>query len=190
MSLANFLCFHKEAYLPIYSDLVGYLGDKPRQVLVEIENIFTHFVRYSDQREEDGAREENLKRAYNHLVRVTIDCYKILWVEIKNDMVELRNIALEGGMSQADFFVKKQEFKEKTMQARALEMESVGIHPQDCIAAYEEVINLGWDILKNFKDELIQHQTSGWSNVGEDPPASYRAPFCRTSSIDDGVDEL
>ncbi len=193
MSIDEFIRFYKETHLPIYSDVVGYLGDKPRQILVEIENIFTHYVRWSDASESAENRSENLKRAHNHLVRVTIDCYKILWIEIKNDIVELDGIQqgmADSGVSSVEFFAKKQEFKQLSMHARSLEMAYIGTKPTECIAVYEAVINLGWDILGKFKDLLIRHQASKTVCTGDDPPTHYSPPFKLASTIEEGINEL
>ena len=43
--------FYKKEFIPAYSDLVGYIGDKPQQVLIELENVLSFdqgiFNRYS-----------------------------------------------------------------------------------------------------------------------------------------------
>ena len=82
MNYNDFIKFYKEVFLPVYADVVIFLNDKPIQILVEIENIFSHLMIFFDKKNPRDERIDNLNKAYNHLLRVTLDSYKILWVEI------------------------------------------------------------------------------------------------------------
>ena len=188
ITLPDFLRFYKEVFLLAYSELVGYLGDKPRQVLIEIENMSTHLVRSIDIDESESRRQENLQKAYNHLVRVTIDCYKILWIQVKEDILELKEIAdaVLADITKEEFYVKKQIFKDMCREARALEMTSVGNSPERCLEAYSAVVYYGWDIIKKYKTDIIMRGAV----TGEDPPIGYEAPFGKAASIDTEIEKL
>lgn len=196
MSIHEFNRFYREAYLPIYSDLVGYIGDKPRQVLIEIENLLTHLVRYLDESVDESQRASNLKQAYNHLIRVTIDCHKILWVVMKDDLLEMEDIATglaEEGISPAEFYFIKQEFKRLSVAARNKEMELVGKNPQDCLPAYEEVIYYAWQTFRDVKKKLIKASMNLPEPVGDEVPADFRSGnkrFGLSDTMEEGISEL
>jgi hypothetical protein len=190
--LRKMILFYDNTYMPAYSELVAYLGDKPVQGLIEIENLTTHLIRYLDDTESTEIRDENLKKAYNHLVRVTLDCYKTLWLQVKTDLLEVEDIAtaiLSDGLNKGDFFILKQEFKELSKKARTTEMSLVGTAPENCLDAYSETIYFGWNIIAKYKKEIIMRQPLH-DTTGEDPPDSYRPHFVRATDVDEGIEEL
>lgn len=155
-SQKDFLKFYYDLFLPAYSDLVAYLADKPQQVLVEFENIATHIIQYVDSpKTADG--KENLNKAYNHLIRITIDCSKILWAEMDKRLekvmnnIYLRSFALN--MSQSNFYQKYAEFKETARKARIEEIKYIGKDPMRCVNEYAKANEIGWSILKNIDPE-------------------------------------
>lgn len=203
MPLRKLVDFYRTSYFPIYSDLVGYLGDKPRQVLVETENLLTHIICFIDEDLSSDKRDENLRKAYNHLVRVTIDCYKILWVAVRDDILEVEAIQeqlAQNGMSQSQFFAYKQRFKELSKEARRVEMENIGSTPEACIEAYGKVIEYGWSIIGEAKKRIINSQPSGEFEAsssscssGEMPPKTFiskNEKLSRPDDIDESLEEL
>lgn len=191
-TLPELLIFYKEVFLPAYAELVGYVGDKPAQVLIEIENMSTHLIRSLDESESETLRAENLNKAYNHLVRLAIDCYKMLWAVVRDDFLEAEEIAIAAmadGITKPQFFLYKQEFKEMSKRARELEMSLVGTTPEGCLSAWSAAIYFGWDVIGKYKKEMIKIP-SPIVLTGEDAPESYRAPFARATSIDEAIGEL
>lgn len=79
MTLKDIFSFYEEKVAPAYSFLVALTGEKPLQVLVEVENTFAHISRGISGDHE----EQNYNKAYNHMVRLYIDLYKLLIIEIK-----------------------------------------------------------------------------------------------------------
>ena len=69
--------FYREECVPAYSDVVGYLAERPEQFLIEIENSFSHIAQYFNPEMDEEDRASNLLKAKDHLVRVTLDCYKL-----------------------------------------------------------------------------------------------------------------
>ncbi len=82
MELDEVFEFYRTEFVPAYSDLVGYIGDKPQQIVIELENTFAHLSQYFNPSLDIHGKDKNLEKAHDHLVRVTLDCYKLLWVTI------------------------------------------------------------------------------------------------------------
>ncbi|MBD3843616.1 MAG: hypothetical protein IE909_17410, partial [Campylobacterales bacterium] len=133
MTLENYTNFYHYTFKPAYADLVAVIADKPQQIIFEIENSYSHLMVYlsnnSDISEE--TKKSNLNKAFNHLVRATMDCYKILWTEISdfldNIMEENVTRAFAFNADQAQILNTWNEFKKKAQKARQEEMESVGV---------------------------------------------------------------
>ncbi len=120
---------YNQIFKPAYADLVAYIGDKPVEIIVEIENAFSHLMIYLDVSEPDNVREENLKKAYNHLVRASLDCRKLLWKQVIEDVEEIaknKDKRLTLALSEKEFILLKQRLREKSIQARREEIGNVG----------------------------------------------------------------
>ena len=74
--------FYRTEFVPAYSDLVGYIGDKPQQILIELENTLAHISQLFNHTLDHQDENVNLEKAHDHLVRATLDCYKLLWAHI------------------------------------------------------------------------------------------------------------
>jgi len=158
MSVHDFLRFYNETFKPIYADLVAYIADKPFQVVVEIENAFSHLCVYLDDGERQEVRNDNLKKAYNHISRATLDCYKLLWVAMNRDITAIiddknaRKFAVN--MSESDLLRRWGEFKKLARTARRAEMELIGKDGvEDVVRLYSKAIWLGWEILDSIDEE-------------------------------------
>ena len=174
MTLEDFIDFYKSTYMPAYADMVGYLADKPAQVMIEIENLSVHLIRAVDPTCPPDKRAENLQKAYNHLERVTIDCLKILWIELGKDIGKMH---MTGGLikrglrvSEDVFLTAHLSFKDLSCQARNIEMNNIGTDPKKCIALYSELTNLGWDIVRMRDDEKMKTVLSGMFPAEQMPP--------------------
>ncbi len=144
--------YHNE-FIPAYSDVVGYLAYKPIEILVEMEHVFSHLMKYENSDLDSNTREENLKKARDHLYRGTLDCYKILWSEMDVDIDriaeddKLRKFAVN--MPEGEFMDKFNSFKDKAMNARRMEMENVGEAPTASLEIYKEAVGVGNELLEN-----------------------------------------
>ncbi len=140
-----------EVFKSAYADLVAYIQDKPLEVLVEIENAFSHIaVALSAPNSEVGRR--NLDKAVSHLQRATLDCYKLLWVKLGEDVElilrdEKKRVAVT--METGKLWKLWESFKKKSLEARKLEMEHVGRNPLAAVDAYREACALAWEILES-----------------------------------------
>jgi hypothetical protein len=80
MTINEYSDFYHNFFKPAYADLVAIIADKPQQIIFEIENSFSHIMVYhsTDSDVAQNVKDENLVKAHNHLVRATMDCYKLL----------------------------------------------------------------------------------------------------------------
>ncbi|WP_061206627.1 hypothetical protein [Leptospira santarosai] len=150
-SVKNFVNFYKDKYVRIYSDLTSFVGVKPTQLLIENENINAHLVVYfSDPKSQSG--KDNLTKAYNHLVRCTIDASKMLWIEMKkhldNEFNRFSISKYSYNLSESEFLKLYNEFLIKGQEARKNELQNIGISPESCIESYYNAINCAWEIIQ------------------------------------------
>jgi len=159
MTQDQFINFYNSDFLPVYADTVAYLADKPAQIIIEIENTFSHIAQYLNNNNSDEVKNANIEKAYNHLLRATIDCYKILWVTMNNDievfMGNSNNRKFTVNLSENDAMNLWIKFKEKAQDARRKELSGVGITPLNTITAYKETVEIGWELLKNCDREKL-----------------------------------
>ena len=83
--------------------------------------------------------------------RATLDCYKLLWVRLGEDLESLlrdqkKRLALS--VKEQEFWSKWEKFKEKSREARKLEIDNVGVNPLAFIEAYQEACDIAWSILE------------------------------------------
>lgn len=172
-SLSDLLNLYNYSFKPAYADLVAYIGDKPVEAIVEIENAFSHLMIYLDDAEPDDIRQDNLQKAYNHLVRATLDCRKLLWKKIVEDVDEIaknKDKRLTLALSEKEFITLKQKLREKSIQARRKEMDNIGKEPLEAIKLYEEAIEVGQEILKAVDEDKEVHlsflkKVFTWHNI-------------------------
>ncbi len=88
--------FYRERFIPAYADLVGYVGGKPLQVSNELDNVLSHLAQCYNPNFDDAKKNENVDKALNHLTRVTLDCYKLLWVDINKILVTVAEDSKRG----------------------------------------------------------------------------------------------
>ena len=152
ITLQEFLNFYNEEFKPVYADLVAYLADKPINIIIEQENAFSHLTVYLDENQNEEIRQNNLEKANNHIVRATLDAYKLLWAELMkeiNSIWENEDKRLSISISLAEFAKKREEFIEKSKKARKIEITSIGISPIEALNYYKEAIDIGWELVKS-----------------------------------------
>lgn len=146
----NLFDFYRDTFIPAYSDFVGFSVTKPKQVLTEMENTLAHLAQYHNPKLSQMIREDNLRKAHDHLTRVTLDCYKLLWIKMDEEL-ELfyvypkKRIALN--ITEVEFLVKYNNFKMKAQTARKQELDSLGADPLIAVESYKEVIKLGKELM-------------------------------------------
>jgi len=147
---------YENVFKPAYADLVSYIGRKPTNILVEMENALAHIFVSFDNSQSDNVRKDNIRKACNHLVRATLDCYKLLWVQLNKDIDEIfksntKRLALT--MSESEFLRLRNLFKEKAKEARKKELNNVGKDPLAPVKEYMEAIEIGKQIINSLDNE-------------------------------------
>jgi hypothetical protein len=151
MDLNALFAFYRKEFLPSYSDLVGYIADKPQQILYELEHVFSHISQTYNPDVSPDMKDDNIEKAYGHLQRATLDGYKLLWVKIYGELRDieedeaLRKLGLK--ISGSVFLIRVQELKKLAQEARKTEMMSMGIDPIASINLYKSVVTGGYELL-------------------------------------------
>ena len=159
MDIGQLFEFYKKEFIPAYSDLVGYIGDKPQQVLIELENVLSHLSQLFNLEVTPKEKSVNLQKANDHLFRVTLDCYKLLWINIHDQLKRIegddsvRKLGLN--ISEAEFTMKLQKIKKLAQEARNIEMKAVGISPMSSIDKYKEVVKNSYELIDKRDDIKI-----------------------------------
>lgn len=160
MNQKEFIDFYNNSFLPVYADTVAFIADKPAQIIIEIENTFSHITQYLNTANTLEIQTSNLEKAYNHLLRATIDCYKILWVamseEIEVFMGNNNSRKFSVNLSENEAMYLWMQFKTNAQEARRIELAGIGIQPEGAIEAYKKTIEIGWQLLKNCDREKLK----------------------------------
>ena len=150
MTLARYLSYYYEQFIPAYADAVASLGDKPAQLLVEQENTLAHLLAYL----KDDKDRDNLKKAYGHLERATLDCYKIIWVTHKEKLayyirLDNSNLALAFNASESEVMQKIEAIDTLAKEARELEARNIGQNSSKALEKYIQVVALERELLQS-----------------------------------------
>ncbi|CAD6492810.1 MAG: hypothetical protein CHKLHMKO_00349 [Candidatus Argoarchaeum ethanivorans] len=164
MDIESFFQFYRVEFLPAYADLVSFVLKKPKQILTEIENTFSHVAQYFNPTLNSEVKEENLKKAHDHLQRATLDCYKLLWTQMDKELKKIyfddkaRIFAIN---IREDVFLKKfDDFRTQAKNARIEEIKNVGLNPLSALDKYKETIKTGKYLLSNVdKNKLSKLNT-------------------------------
>ncbi|KAF1078014.1 hypothetical protein [Methanogenium sp. MK-MG] len=151
-------------FLVSYADCLAYLGQKPIEVLIEMESAFMHFSVYSNE-DDPEIKEENLQKAYNHIVRATLDCQKLIWLKM-HELIEglykdtnMRKYCVNE--SEHTLVNKCNTFFDLAKKARTDEINNVGKSPLISIESYHELLEMGDDILSSIdldkKESFIKY---------------------------------
>ena len=155
--IAEIVSFFHNEFIPAYSDLTGFIVNKPQEVLISIEYAFSHLMQHFNGDLEDELRDKNLEKAYHHLQRATLDCYKLLWVYMNTSIARLvdnqhkRKFCVN--MVEGDLLSGYQQFRAKAQEARTIEGRNVGLDVMPSIVAYKSACIEGKKILMNI-DEI------------------------------------
>jgi len=155
--IAEVVSFFNNEFIPAYSDLTGFIVNKPQEILIGIEYAFSHLMQHFNEELGAESQDKNLEKAYHHLQRATLDCYKLLWVYMNTNIVQLidnqnkRKFCVN--MVEGDLLLAYQRFRTKAQEARTIEGRNVGLDIMPSIAAYKDACIQGRKILVNI-DEI------------------------------------
>ncbi|HJH31159.1 MAG TPA: hypothetical protein C5S50_02990 [Methanosarcinaceae archaeon] len=152
--------FYRTEFVPAYSDLVGYIGDKPRQMLIELENTLAHISQYFNSELDISDKDENIAKAYNHLVRATSDCYKLLWVTLYEQLIIIEKDEFKRkfglNISEKEFRTKFQSIKKLAQEARRIELTSIGLASMTSLSKYKEVVKDSYELIDTIDEDKLR----------------------------------
>lgn len=167
-ALEDLFHFYRDDFLRAYADVVAYLADKPKQVLLEIENAFSHTTQAFNPKLYGDQKLENIRKAKNHLARATLDSYKLTWVEMDSRIKKLNNNENMRrycvNMPEHEFLKKYSEFKDALRAARLEELKQVGVDPLASLEKYEKALQLGKEVEMYIDDSKI-YQFNHFKNI-------------------------
>lgn len=180
MTIHEYSDFYHNFFKPAYADLVAVIADKPQQIIFEIENSFSHLLVYhaTDSAVSQEIKDENLRKAYNHLVRATIDCYKMLWSELSDFLDKIiddeSSRAFSFNDSELEIMKIWKNFKEKAAIARREEMKSIGVDHINTINLYKSAVDDGKVLLDKFDfDKLRRVKSFNFKNIFKNQGISF-----------------
>jgi len=144
LKLDDVFKFYREYFVPAYSDLVALLNAKPEQIVTEIENTLSHVAQCFNPELPDSKKEENVIKAYNHLVRASLDCYKLLCVALMKKIEKIYGDSPNVKPYYKEFLKFCNEFR----KAREIEQKNVGNDPLTSLENYKNVAELGMNLLE------------------------------------------
>ncbi len=152
--------FYRFTFLPAYSDYVGFTVTKPTQVLNELENTLAHVAQYHNPALDSKIKQQNIRKAYGHLQRSTLDLYKLLLVGMQSDLKSVhlddnkRAFALN--TPEEDFLKSYNSFRSHIQDARAIEIKNIGTEPLKAIELYKNCIVLGKELIDSIDYNKIK----------------------------------
>lgn len=159
--------FYRTQFVPIYSDFVSLTATKAKQILIEQENVLAHISQAQNSNLSTDVRQENLVKAYNHMVRMTLDVHKLVWAETKSRLDEFvlkDEKRLAFNLAESDVLKLYGEFIHGAKAAREHEMKHVENSPESSIRMYDDVNKIGNELLGKL-DEIKAASIKHWSRV-------------------------
>ena len=160
--LSELFDMYKTHFIPIYDDLILLIGNKADTISMQLENILSHILVCFDKSSNDEVIRDNIRKAKNHLIRATLDAYKICCHYIK------LLLDSEAKFNDSEEYVKEYiEFLGKYRNARKTERDNVGINPIESIKKYKEAHEFGIKLIVKYSIPLtftptvfISHKTN------------------------------
>lgn len=145
-SLCKLSKFYRDNFIPAYADVIVVTNFKPEEILLEIENILSHFIQILNPEIDSGQKSENINRARGHIERATLDCLKIVWTEQSKNLSQINSDDLARryciNMPEHEFVRDYEEYNGLLARARLIEMNSIGTSHTETIVAYRRAIEL------------------------------------------------
>lgn len=117
--------FYENTFRPIYADVVAVVGNKPEQVVFEIEASFFHMANSFTNKDEE-IRKRSITKSLRHLELGALDCSKILWLEHRkriNIFLSTEEVNLLSYKN--DFFKLFKKAEKLAREARMLELKDL-----------------------------------------------------------------
>tara|TARA_R110000751_G_scaffold35094_1_gene86567 strand:- start:707 stop:1378 length:672 start_codon:yes stop_codon:yes gene_type:complete len=156
--------FYNEVFKLLYADLVAVTAQKSEQVSFELQACLDHIV-VAQTCNDTAISEDNFRKAHGHLVRASLDCAKLLWIELKNrakvflDDKEVMELAHNSSMDKC--YSTYKEAEDLSKEARRLESQNSGISPEDTIDIWYKAI----EALNRFIEMFVESKVTSVKKV-------------------------
>ena len=158
-SIEEVFLIYRTHFVPAYGDVVALSAKKPSQILVEEANILSHLAQYQNPELSDEVRQDNLTKAYNHILRATLDLHKLIWVFLKDKLetfiIKDSNKRLCFNIPEADVLNQYKQFVLQAQKARRYEIEHIGNDPLNAIAKYDDLNKTGFELYRQIDLEKV-----------------------------------
>lgn len=159
--------FHEEVFKPLYADLIAVLGNKPDQVLFELEAVLSHIA--VAKTTDDKTYQKNIEKAFGHLHRAALDTVKMLWLVHKERAEEILldqdAIKLAINMNEHDYIKKYKEAENIVKKARDTESKNIGINQTLALELYYQAAQAFAELTDTIDPISIKHMRKLKSKV-------------------------
>ena len=161
--------FYNDKFQLIYADLVAIKGDKPTEIVLQIESFVSHLA-VANTTTDDEQVKSNLTKAQGHLQRACLDAAKMLWKELKEraDRVYKKKGVLDWCIKDTSSTVKSmyQRANDFASEARRIEVQNIGKNPEASIEKYYESANEFQNFLRSIDwDRVEKFSAFDWKNI-------------------------
>lgn len=135
--------FYNETFKYLYADLVAIIGEKSEQVSFELQSCLSHLVVAKTTTCSETAL-KNYDKAHGHLVRASLDCAKLIWIELRqrarNFSGDADLMRLGHNSSMDNCYALLKESEDFAKKARRAEVENTGVNPESTIILWYQSI--------------------------------------------------
>lgn len=127
----------------VYADLVATIGNKPQEIIFELEACLSH-MGVAKTTSTSSIADTNIDRAYGHIQRATLDAVKLLWVTLKERaQVVVSDEAVRRYCSNCSEGKLLQQYslaENLAINARRSEVQNTGISPNGSVDQWYEAV--------------------------------------------------
>ncbi|MDR0972203.1 MAG: hypothetical protein LBM25_07455 [Bacteroidales bacterium] len=159
--LSNIFNEYNNKILPLVAAIETLTGKFPGPVLNEIRACFSHIARCFSSKIDDNALKNELKKAYDHITRATLDCHKIMLIyyqdEVKDFKQQYKDVNLtlvDDGKFLPEFTILNDKARLKTIEAKSIENKSFP-EKEGAYTAYEEALVSYYDVSNFIKKHNV-----------------------------------
>ncbi len=158
VTVDNYNSLFRDSFLVAFADCVAYFKDFDIGVASELEGAFMHLNVYLFDRDQK-TRDANLRKAYYHVVRATLDCRKLIWIDINLKLKKYCNDKYIRErctkIPEYEFLSRCNLFFNKSDEVRLKELKNLGRDPDLTISDYSELVEMGIDLLNTIDTEIL-----------------------------------
>lgn len=161
LTVGQFWSFYHERFVPAYQDLITLRLKKNYGILSEESNILSHISQFNYDGIDADVKRENLKRAYTHLQRVTLDVNKMAWREIKSlidkYILEEPEYRMCFNIPESEALGLYKELFDTSREVRRFEAKNIGGDPLATLEKYEHLNEIGFMLWKEIDDVKVSN---------------------------------